>query len=69
MFRFVDSSFILILLKRKPGYCVVNPDGSKLYALAPTDQVIEFSGRNFKEMTNDEVNQFMIDSINEVLRP
>jgi len=54
-------------LKRRPGEVYIVPDGSKLYALAEPLGLICFTGRNFKEMTADEVNKYIQDKIKQQL--
>ena len=54
----------VFLLKKHPGHYVITPNGLKLYALGPNDCIIEFSGRNFNEMTADEINQAVVDYAN-----
>lgn len=66
MLKFVNSSFFLTILKRNPDRYVISPAGTELYALAPGDQVIEFSGPNFKEMNEDQCNKYIVDSIKKV---
>ena len=55
------------LLKRPDEVCIT-PDGQKLYALTEGGMLI-FTGPNFKEMSDDEVNDFLEKKLKEVTEP
>jgi hypothetical protein len=59
---------IVKVLKERPGRVLVNPDGTYLYALSTdingNDVVIRLaSEKNLREMTTEEVNQFIVDQL------
>ncbi|AXH44579.1 hypothetical protein SEA_MEDIUMFRY_33 [Arthrobacter phage MediumFry] len=59
---------IVKVLKERPGRVIVNPEGTYLYALSAdingNDIVIRLtSEKNLREMTTEEVNQFIIDQL------
>ncbi|UVT31115.1 hypothetical protein PBI_LINDA_37 [Arthrobacter phage Linda] len=59
---------IVKVLKERPGRILVNPEGTYLYALTAdidgNDIVIRLaSEKNLREMTTEEVNQFIVDQL------
>ena len=54
-------------LKRRPGEVYITPDGLKLYALAEPLGLICFTGRNFKEMSAEEVNKYIQEKLKQHL--
>lgn len=58
------DQIIVALLKEREGECFILPDGSKLYALGGDGKtVFEFTGPNFLEMTDEQVNQYIVDTL------
>lgn len=56
------------LLKSKPNHLWIAPDGSALYVLAADEfeTVLEFTGPDFTTMTDDDVNEYIIDVFNKI---
>ena len=68
----VNNQLIIDLLKTKPGHILVSPDGTHLYALTQDAEgkdkivVIVAGDKNLNDMTSDEVNQFIIDTLKQL---
>lgn len=51
-------------LQERPGEVYINPEGTLLYALVRRQVLLVLkSERNLYELTDDQINQFIIDSI------
>lgn len=59
--RTTHDQIILDLLKTIPGRLYITQDGTKLYALANEDTVLEFTGPDFSTMTDEDVNDYIVD--------
>ncbi|UGL63268.1 hypothetical protein SEA_TOKKI_40 [Arthrobacter phage Tokki] len=64
----VNNQLIIDLLKSKPGQVLVAPDGTHLYALTQDVEgkdkiLVMVSSKNLNDMTPDEVNQFILDTL------
>ncbi|AXH43785.1 hypothetical protein SEA_BREYLOR17_40 [Arthrobacter phage Breylor17] len=68
----VNNQLIIDLLKTKPDHILVAPDGTHLYALTQNSEgkdmvlVMLAGDKNLNDMTTDEVNQFIIDTIDKL---
>jgi hypothetical protein len=56
------------LLKSKPEHLWITPDGSALYVLVPDEfeTVLEFTGPDFTTMTDEDINQYIVDTLNKI---
>lgn len=56
------------LLKTKPDHMYIPRDGSALYVLVPDDweTVLEFTGPDFSVMTDEDVQQYLEDTISKM---
>ena len=53
---------LIQMLKSNPGYVFITPDGTRLFALVGPEEKLMVATclvKNFNDMTEDEVNQFI----------
>jgi hypothetical protein len=60
MIKTYYDQVITALLEARPGHCHVSPDGLTLHALGPDGIIVEFTGPNFKELSEEEVNDYIV---------
>jgi hypothetical protein len=56
------------LLKQKPDHMYIPADGSALYVLVPDDweTVLEFTGPDFSVMSDEDVNDYIVETLNKL---
>jgi hypothetical protein len=66
MVRSSNDLIIRELLKTRPGHLFILPDGSALYVLVDDEweTVLEFKGPDFSVMTDADVNDYIIETLN-----
>ncbi len=67
MIKSYYDQVIAALLEDRDGECFITPDGKTLYALGPDRLIVEFTGLNFKEMSDEEVNDYINTELNKML--
>jgi len=66
MVRSSSDTIIRELLKTRPGHLFILPDGSALYVLVDDEweTVLEFTGPDFSVMSDEDVNDYIIETFN-----
>jgi hypothetical protein len=66
MVKSTDDVIIRELLKTKPGHLYILPDGSALYVLVADEweTVLMFTGPDFSVMTDAQINDYIIETLN-----
>jgi len=59
----LDAIYQAMLLK--PNYAYIRPDGSELFILSDDGAVVRVEGEGLHLMSNDEINQFLIEKFSE----
>lgn len=60
------DEILVEMLKHVPGHVYITEDGKKLYALANDTDVLEFTGPDFSNMTDDDINKYIVDSLSKI---
>lgn len=66
MVRSSNDTIIRELLKLKPGHLYITPDGTALYVLCDDEweTVLEFTGPDFSIMSDEDVNDYIMETLN-----
>lgn len=60
------DQIIVELLRQVPGHVYITEDGKKLYALANDSDVLEFTGPDFSNMTDEDVTAYIVDILSQI---